>query len=459
MPPEPPAELRVARRARRAGRRGRRRRRSARGSRSRRRRRPSRVPPASVATTGRPAASASIAATGVPSFADVSRKASKAEYQSIMSRGSRRSRTRPATPSSAASASTAARAPRRRRRATRARVDAAVDERRERAHEVERPLDRGEAAGVADDERPVADPELRAQLARAGVVAEPERSKPYGTTANRSRGATPKRDEVVAHLVAHRRSAPTCGAQPPLDRAEDALAARRRSSRSGRGRGRCGRSRRRPRAAGEQGGDPAGRARLRGVRVQDVGPALAEDRGAAARIARRVVARRELALQRGSGSTGTPRSSAAYSIDSSPAASVPGDDQRPRGRARCCSAASSITWSAAPPTFSRAIAWTIRSGALAHGVAAPRASAHGMRPRRRSSARRASRAACRRRARSPASAPIERRSPREREVGGALVRPARGQRRAVRTPPRAPRPRAASSSTAPTIPSRYRTWS
>ena len=60
----------------------------------------------------------------------------------------------------------------------------------------------------------------------------------------------------------------------------------------------------------------------------------------------------------GSRSSSTPSSSATYSIDSSPAASVPATTTTSCPR-RDCSCASWRTWSAAPPTFRRAITCTM----------------------------------------------------------------------------------------------------
>ena len=103
---------------------------------------------------------------------------------------------------------------------------------------------------------------------------------------------------------------------------------------------------------------PAGRAGLRGVGVQDVGPPRADEpaqlrgsrarrRGATARAAARADAGTARRARRRRAPS-TPR----------PAGSCPRRRAR-RGRARCCPAASSSTDSAAPPTFSRAITCTI----------------------------------------------------------------------------------------------------
>ena len=203
----------AARAARAAPGRARARRAAARARRCRRRRAGSRsrppttvaVPPALVATTGRPAASDSIATTGVPSFA---RSAAR--------------RRRPRTTPGCAAGSRRSGSGRRRRARARALGLAAVlavaDEHEHAstpgsstARSV-RTRSSGRLIAVSRpaqpiDERLVAEAELGPHLrARAPSSAAPQsgRSKPYGTTAKRSAGATPKPHEVVAHLVADR---------------------------------------------------------------------------------------------------------------------------------------------------------------------------------------------------------------------------------------------------------------
>ena len=121
------------------------------------------MPPARVATTGRAAASASIATTGVPSFADVSRRASKDAYQGRMLFWKPTSRQRSATPSSARErlhvGAVLAVADEHEQR-----VHVRVEERAQRPDQVERPLDRREPAGPADDEGLVAGSDLPAEL-------------------------------------------------------------------------------------------------------------------------------------------------------------------------------------------------------------------------------------------------------------------------------------------------------
>ena len=137
------------------------------------------VPPTRVATTGRSAASASIATTGVPSFAEVRSMASNAAYQS------RHLLLEPDEPAPVLDAELA------RERLGRLpvlavshehehRVDALVEERAQRADEVERPLDRRQPAGPADDERLVFDAQLGSNAAPASSSAalHSGRSKP-----------------------------------------------------------------------------------------------------------------------------------------------------------------------------------------------------------------------------------------------------------------------------------------
>ena len=85
---------------------------------------------------------------------------------------------------------------------------------------------------------------------------------------------------------------------------------------------------RRPRVAGEQRGDAADRAGLRGVRVQDVRPLA---RGSAARGGRSASRSRIGEISRcrcGIVTTWTPSSSATYAIDCSPRATRAGDERR-----------------------------------------------------------------------------------------------------------------------------------
>ena len=121
------------------------------------------MPPARVATTGRAAASASIATTGVPSFADVSRRASKDAYQGRMllleadepaavgdaELGGERFHVWPVLAVADEHEQ---------------RVHVRVEERAQRPDQVERPLDRREPAGPADDEGLVAGSDLPAQV-------------------------------------------------------------------------------------------------------------------------------------------------------------------------------------------------------------------------------------------------------------------------------------------------------
>ena len=202
------------------------------------------------------------------------------------------------------------------------RVDAVVAQAPEGEEHVVGPLDRGHPADPADDEAVVGDADS-ARLSRrpsvrrdALVELDPEADddEPLGRR-------DPERDQVVADLRAD-------GDQRVVPRASQRSSRRKtrvgtgRSSRAARGRGRCAR-RSAAVTAGEQRGDAADRARLGGVRVQDV-RALAA--GSAARGARSRARSRTGEISRWScrsGSTWTPRSSATNAIDSSPRATMP----------------------------------------------------------------------------------------------------------------------------------------
>ena len=123
--------------------------------------------------------------------------------------------------------------------------------------------------------------------------------------------------------------------------------------------------------AGERGGDPAGRTGLGGVGVQDVRPALRMS-SASARIAAESARSESSRWSAGSLSTSTPSSSATYSIDSSPAASVPATTRTswPRRAARARAGAR-----AAPRRRRSAARSRARSKAHADASASVRAAA------------------------------------------------------------------------------------
>ena len=296
----------------------------------------------------------------------------------------------------------------------------------------------GRLIGVSRPAQPIANVSSLSPSSAADARSRARRSslhvrqvEPVRDDREASGRATPKRDEVVAHLLADRDERRRCAwASSALDprgrRAPSAgeVAAQDVAV--------VGVDDRRGRALpGEQGREPAGRARLGRVRVQHVGPSVAQDRAERA-DRRRVGAQRELAAA-GPGAAQVRRRARRRRTPSTPRPRRACRRRRARrGRARCCSRASWSTCRAAPPTFSRAIACTILSAALT-APPAPR----GHDAERQPEDRRQRRAAEERRAR-------ERRRARPRATAAGTYAASRRRRRAATAAARqAASPRAA----------------